>query len=175
MLPLLESQIKDCCFGSKFFARQLFKDLSRASSQSLFAIKHPVLFQANSRIIEEKQTQQGIYIFRKGKARIVVTFSNENLQLDREVDANEILGLCAAISDLPYQVTVETLTRCQADFISRQDLLRFISDEKAVCNRLIEILSDAVRNSYCDLKKCAALRLTKKEHRIIDRRNKKFH
>lgn len=169
MLPLLESQIKECCFGSKFFAKQLFKNLSQASSQSLLAIKHPVLFRADSRIIEDKQTQQGIYIFRRGKARLIVTFSTENFQLDREVDANEILGLYAAISDLPYQVTVETLTRCQADFISSQDLMRFISDEKTVRDRLIKILSDAVRNAYGDIKKCAALRLTKKEHRTIDK------
>jgi CRP-like cAMP-binding protein len=164
MLPFLELPIINY-FGYKFFADQLFGDLLKTSSHSLVAVKQPVVFQPNSTIIEERQNQRGIYILRKGKARVVINPLDGNTKVDRKVEKNEVLGLCATISDLPYEFTVETIAQCQTDFISGDNLISLISKEEIIRNRLIHLLSDALHCTYCDLRSSRHSRMLRRHFR----------
>lgn len=172
MLPLLEIPAINY-FGHLFFADQLFGGLPKTPSHSLSAFKQLIVFPPNSTIIEEKQNVCGIYILRKGKARVEINLFSGKTKAERKVEKNEMLGLCAIISDSPSEITVKTITQCQMDFISRDDFFRLISEEKMVRDRLVHVLSDVLHCTYSDLRNSMHSRMSKKHfHAAQTKRNK---
>jgi CRP/FNR family transcriptional regulator len=61
------------------------------------------------------------------------------------VRAGEVLGLCAALSDGPYEVTAETLEPCQVNFVRREEFLRFLSAHGEASLRVAQQLSSNYR------------------------------
>jgi len=62
--------------------------------------------------------------------------------------AGEVLGLSAALSGRPYEMTAVTLDPCQVNFIRRDDFLRFLKDDVQVCLKVAEQLSEKY-NAVC--------------------------
>jgi CRP/FNR family transcriptional regulator len=53
----------------------------------------------------------------------------------------EILGLMAAMSGIPYEVTAETLRPCQVAFVRRDDFLHFVAKNPEVYQGAVKQLS----------------------------------
>ena len=47
----------------------------------------------------------------------------------KQAEAGEVLGLSAAVSGTSYEMTAETTTPCQLNFIGRQDLMTLLQFE----------------------------------------------
>ena len=63
-----------------------------------------------------------------GQVKLSISSSSGKTLILRVAKPGEILGLMAAMSDSPYEVTAETLHPCQVAFIRRDDFLRFVGN-----------------------------------------------
>jgi len=66
-------------------------------------------------------------------------------------EAGDILGLSAAISGTSYEMTAETVTPCQLNFIGRSDLMNLLQNESEVGMHAALWLSREFQGAYRDI------------------------
>ena len=127
-----------------FLTGDLFGDLSPAAQNSLRALRAIKEFAAGETIFACPETPSAIYILAHGEAQILLDGETPA----RAVKTGEILGLTEAVSNLPYEITVKTITESRFEYIRRDAFLDFLRDEPAVCLRLLEIISANLHELY---------------------------
>ena len=60
----------------------------------------------------------------------------------------EVLGLGAALSNTPYEMTAELLDNSQVVFVRRKDLLKFLRENRTVCLEIVRMLSQDLHGAY---------------------------
>lgn len=134
----------ECFFGNEFLADDLFCGLSPETRNSLLAVKQTKRFAENEMVFAVGQMPCCIYILTTGEAQILY---NAEL-LGRSVKRNEILGLTEAITNLPYEISVECVAPCLFECIGRDDFIRFLQSEPEVCFRLLQMLGANLQKVY---------------------------
>jgi CRP/FNR family cyclic AMP-dependent transcriptional regulator len=69
----------------------------------------------------------------------------------KQAEAGEVLGLSAAISSTNYEMSAETATACQLNFIGRQDFMNLLQTESEVGMRAALWLSREFQGAYRDI------------------------
>ncbi len=69
----------------------------------------------------------------------------------RQAVAGEVLGLSAAVSGTNYEMTAETSTPCQLNFIGRQDLMTLMQSESEIGVHAAKSLSHEFQGAYRDI------------------------
>ena len=111
-------------------------------------IKYATLFPKGSILFVEGLAPRGVFLLCTGRVKLSTYSSDGKALITQIVEAGELLGLSASISGKPYEVTAETLTPCQVNFIRRADFLRYLSEHGLACLRAAEHLSNSYHNSY---------------------------
>lgn len=145
-----------CFVGQAFLSDSLFCALTAQSRASLDRIKHHRRFKKGSRILEIGQTPGGIFLLRAGRARYMFKpqGDGEGEMFIRFAEPDEILGLTEMLAGRGCEVSLETLSSCDGDFIEREDFIRFLLAEPDVCFRLLRQLGLNLQKccqTFCDL------------------------
>jgi CRP/FNR family transcriptional regulator len=98
-----------------------------------------------------------VFVLCTGKVKLSTSSSEGKTVITKISDAGDVLGLNAIISNHPYEVTAEMIEPGQANFIPRDDLLRFLREHGEVAVRVAEQLS---RNYYTAFEEVRMLGLT---------------
>ena len=61
-------------------------------------------------------------------------------------EPGEVLGV-SAVSGKPYELTAETIDPCEANFVKREDFLRFLREPSDACFKVAEELSEKYNNA----------------------------
>jgi len=128
--------ITEQIFGTVFLAGELFDNLSPDVEKKLRVITRRMEFEANTKVLTRGQKTDCIYLLREGAAQI--RFRAD--QPVRNAGKNEIFGLTETLSNLPCEISVETLTACSFGCISADDLADFLQNEPEICFKLVRIL-----------------------------------
>lgn len=143
-----EQKISEYFFGAAFSADRLFCDLTPETAKSLTAIKQISRFEKEKLVFTNGELPCCVYFLLEGKAQIFAGAALPGKNLARSVAPNEILGLTEAITNLPYETNLKTLTPCQFECIQRDDFIRFLQNESAVCFRLLQLLGSNLQKIY---------------------------
>src|SRR5438128_44036 len=130
----------DHFFDSKLNSNQLLEGLSPEATQAFEAIKLTTSYPKGSILFAEGDEPQGVYLLCQGKAKLVLDRGRKRERIVRIAGSGEVLGLSATISGELCEVSVETLTRTQVEFISRMDFLRLLQDHSEICFRAVQLL-----------------------------------
>lgn len=128
--------ISEKFFGTAFLADELFKNLPPDAAEKLRAITKRQNFEANSSVFTRGQKTNCIYLLREGSAQIV--FHDD--QPAGFAVKGEIFGLTEALSNLPFEASVKTLTACSFDCIDGDELADFLQKEPEICFKLVRVL-----------------------------------
>ena len=90
-------------------------------------MKSLAMYPGGATLFLEKQEPRGVFVLCAGQVKLSISSSAGKKLILRIAKAGEILGLMAAMSGSPYEVTAETLHSCQVAFLRRDDFLRFIA------------------------------------------------
>jgi CRP/FNR family cyclic AMP-dependent transcriptional regulator len=93
----------------------------------------------------EGQQPRGVFVLCTGKAKLSTSSREGKTIITKVSESGDVLGLNAAISNRPYEVTAEMMEPGQANFITRDALLSFLREFGEVAVRVAEQLS---RNYY---------------------------
>ena len=117
----------ESCQTCKLRGSNFFCQLTTPALKDFNSVKSPATYPAGALLFLEKQESRGVFILCAGEVKLSISSSAGKTLILRIAKAGEILGLMAALSNSPYEVTAETLRPCQVAFVRRDDFLRFLA------------------------------------------------
>ena len=82
-------------------------------------------------LFAEGQPAVGVYVLCAGRAKISISSSEAKTLILRIAQPGDVLGVNSVLKGLPYEATVETLERCQIDFVPRADFIKLLDKSEA--------------------------------------------
>jgi CRP/FNR family transcriptional regulator len=149
--------ILDNCLTCPVREEHLFCNLSSVALQKLNEIKSTAVYPESAVLFIEGQQPRGVFVLCTGRAKLSTSSTEGKTLITKISEPGDVLGLNAAISNHPYEVTAEMIEPGQANFIPRDALLRFLREHGEVAVRVAEQLS---RNYYTAYEEIRTLGLT---------------
>lgn len=99
--------------------------LSPEAAKELESIKFSCGYSAGTTLFFENEAPKGVFLICSGKVKLSVSSRDGKTLTLRIARPGEMIGLTATMSEVPYEVSAETLHPSQIAFIRREDFLRF--------------------------------------------------
>jgi CRP/FNR family cyclic AMP-dependent transcriptional regulator len=134
-------ELNDGCKNCKHKANGFFCQFSPAALKDFDAIKSTASYPKGALLFLERQDARGVFILCEGEVKLSISSSEGKTLIMRVARAGEILGLMAALSGTPYEVTAETIHPCQVAFVRREDFLRFMANHPEASQGVVHQMS----------------------------------
>jgi CRP/FNR family cyclic AMP-dependent transcriptional regulator len=144
-------EIIESCMGCKASRESFFCRFSPAVLRSVDEVSHHTIMPAGAVLFVEGQTPRGIFILCSGIVKLSTTSKEGKVLILKQSEAGEVLGLSAAISGTNYEMTAETASACQLNFISRQNLMTLLQNESEAGVHAALWLSREFQGAYRDI------------------------
>jgi CRP/FNR family cyclic AMP-dependent transcriptional regulator len=144
-------EIIESCMGCKVSREGFFCRFSPNVLRSMDEASHHTIMPDGAVLFVEGQTPRGVFILCSGKVKLSTTSKEGKVLILKQSEPGEVLGLSAAISGTNYEMTAETATPCQLDFIGRQDLMTLLQNESEVGVHSALWLSREFQGAYRDI------------------------
>ena len=118
----------DSCQTFKLRGNAFFCQLSEATLKDLDAVTFVSAYPQDAILFMEKEAPRGIYVLCEGELKLSVSSNEGKTLILRIAKPGEVLGLMAALSSAPHEMTAETLRPAQVAFIRREAFLRFLGE-----------------------------------------------
>src|SRR5437667_11015579 len=103
-------------------------------------------------LLTEGNQPRGVFILCTGKAKLSTSSGEGKTIITKISEPGDVLGLNAAISNRPYEVTAEMIEPGQENFITRDALLQFLREYGEVALRVAEQLSRNYHAAYEEIR-----------------------
>jgi CRP/FNR family cyclic AMP-dependent transcriptional regulator len=143
--------IIESCMNCKASRDGFFCRLSPAVLRSVDEASHHSVMPGGVLLFVEGQTPRGVFILCSGMVKLSTTSKEGKVLILKQAEAGEVLGLSAAISGTNYEMTAETASSCQLNFIGRQDLMALLEKESEVGVHAALWLSREFQGAYRDI------------------------
>ena len=115
------------CETCSLRAAGFFCQLAPAALTDFNSVRSTATYPDGAVLFLEKQDARGVFVLCAGEVKLSISSSAGKTLILRIAKPGEILGLMAVLSDLPYEVTAETLRPCQVAFIRRDEFLELLA------------------------------------------------
>ncbi len=136
------------CLTCDFRPDRLFCDMPADSLKSFDEIKSLTSYPRTAILFAEGRPVRGIYILCDGRAKLSICSDTGKRLTLRIAGPGEVLGLGAALSNTPYEITAELLDNSQVVFVRRKDLMKFLREHRQVCMEVVRMLSQDLHGAY---------------------------
>jgi CRP/FNR family cyclic AMP-dependent transcriptional regulator len=116
------------CQSCKLKTSGFFCELTAPALKDFDEYRSSTTYPEGALLFLEKQEPRGIFVLCAGEVKLSISSSVGKTLILRIARPGEVLGLMAALSGEPYEVTAETIRPCQVAYIRRDDFLRFIAN-----------------------------------------------
>src|SRR5271165_4102688 len=130
------------------FRSDRFCDVPAASLKAFDDIKSLASYRRNTVLFAEGRPVRGIYILCNGRAKLSICSDTGRRLTLRVAGPGEVLGMGAALSNTPYEITAELLDNSQVVFIRRKELTKFLRENREVCLQIVHMLSQDLHGAY---------------------------
>jgi CRP/FNR family transcriptional regulator, cyclic AMP receptor protein len=144
----MESAIQPSCRDCALRPDRVFCDLPLNVLEALDAVKSTIACPRNTVLFREGQPARGVFVLCEGRAKLsVCSESGKRLTLQVAIPG-ELLGLSAALTGGPYEVTAELLEDARVAMVKRKDLLCFLREHREACLHVVDLLSQDLHIAY---------------------------
>jgi CRP/FNR family transcriptional regulator len=142
---------EDCtqCHHSK---PGFFCGWSQPALHALNQVSHKSTLPAGALLFVEGQSSRGMFVLCAGKVNLSTTSREGKILILKTAEAGEALGLSATISGVGYEVTAETATPCQLNFVDRKHLLELLQSQPEIGIHAAHCLSRDFQAAYTDIR-----------------------
>lgn len=144
-------EIIESCMGCKASREGFFCRFSRGVLRSMDEASHHTIMPEGAVLFVEGQAPRGVFILCSGVVKLSTASKEGKVLILKQSEAGEVLGLSAAISGTNYEMTAETASACQLNFIGRMDLMNLLQSESEVGVRSAMWLSREFQGAYRDI------------------------
>ena len=145
-------KIIENCLSCAHREETLFCDLPQAAVETLATITSPAMYPRGATLFVEGQAPRGVFILCRGKIKLSTTSADGRTLILRIAEPGEVLGLPAAITGKPYELTADVIEPSQANFISRTDFLKFLSTYGEASLRVAQQLGETYHAAIAEMR-----------------------
>ena len=144
----METAAQQSCLDCALRPDRVFCDLPTNVLVALNTVNSTIICPRNTVLFREGQPAKGVFVLCEGRAKLsVCSESGKRLTLHIAVPG-EVLGLSAALSGGPYEVSAELLDKAQVAMVKRKDLLGFLREHREACLHVVDLLSQDLHIAY---------------------------
>jgi CRP/FNR family transcriptional regulator, cyclic AMP receptor protein len=143
--------IIESCTGCKASRDSFFCRFSPAVLRSVDEASHHTVMPPGAMLFVEGQMPRGVFVLCSGTVKLSTSSKEGKVLILKQAQPGDVLGLSAAISNTNYEMTAETDSACQLDFIGRQDLMNLLQSEGEVGAHAAVWLSREFQSAYRDI------------------------
>jgi len=136
------------CFKCELRPDRIFCDLPAEALVDFDSIKAVTRVPRGEMLFHEGRLPRGVFVLCEGRVKLSVCSEHGKRLMLRIAGPGEVLGLSAAVSGKPYELTAETMDAAQVAFIKRKDLLRFLRDHRDACLQVVHLLSQDLHTAF---------------------------
>ena len=141
-------EMVESCLMCKMRNESFFCSLPPRTLEAFEKIKFPSMLPRASVLFVEGQVPRGIYLLCRGRVKLSVNSSDGKTMILKIAEPGEMLGMHACVSNIPYELTAETVQTCQVVFIKRDDFHKFLEEHGSACLQAAQHLSANCHNAY---------------------------
>lgn len=145
-------QIIENCVTCPHKEERLFCNLSPAALARLSEITASATYPKGATLFVEGQPSRGLFILCAGHVKLSTSASDGKTLILRISEPGDLLGLPATISGRAYEVTADVIEPTQANFISRADFMKFLSDYGEAAVRVAQELSETYQTAFAEMR-----------------------
>ena len=134
-------EMSESCQTCKLRKSTFFCQLTPKAMKEFDSVRSSSAYPEGAMLFLENQDSRGVFVICEGEVKLTISSSDGKTLILRIAKPGEILGLMAALSGKPYEVTAETLRPCQIAFVRRDDFLRFVAQNPEVYQGVAKQLS----------------------------------
>ena len=150
-MPLQENA-REHFFRDLISVDELLSGLDPRLRKGLTLIEKPLRVLPDKIVFTSTEAPFYIYVHRRGRVALFQDDDIKDIVYACPVGPSCIYGLVEALSGNVYGMSMKTLTNSEFDVIDRDELLRFIQNNPALCFRLAEILSRLYQHALHTIK-----------------------
>jgi len=135
-------EIIESCLACPHREDRLFCNLPPAALKKLAEITSAASYPKGATLFVEGQNPRGVFIVCTGRVKLSTSSADGKTLILRVADPGEVLGLAESLSGKAYQATADVLDPAQANFIAREEFLRFLRDHGEAALRVAQQLSE---------------------------------
>jgi CRP/FNR family transcriptional regulator len=106
--------------------RRGFCDFTADVLRDFAGISHQQTLPGSACLFMAGQQARGVFVLCSGTVKLTTTSREGKILILRIAQPGEVLGLSAALSGVPFEVTTVTISPCRVSFIHREPLLKFV-------------------------------------------------
>jgi CRP/FNR family transcriptional regulator, cyclic AMP receptor protein len=145
-------EIIESCLSCPHREDRLFCDLPPLAVQKLATITSAATYPKGATLFLEGQSPRGVFILCSGKVKLSTSSADGRSLILRISEAGEVLGLPAAVTGKPYELTAEVLEPAQANFIAHGDLLHFLREHGEAALRVAQQLGETYHSAIAEMR-----------------------
>ena len=132
-----------------------FCNLSRQSLADLEAMSTHTVLPMGNILFAEGQASRSVSVVCAGQVKLTRSSKDGRTLLVKIARPGDVLGLSAALSKMPYEVTAQAIERTQLTTFEKQDFLNFIQHHAEGSLHAAESLSNEYRSALSDASRLA--------------------
>jgi CRP/FNR family transcriptional regulator, cyclic AMP receptor protein len=145
-------EIIENCLACPVMKDRLFCNLSSHALRGLDTISSSATYPKGAVLFVEGQQPRGVFIICNGRVKLSTSSAQGKSLILRIAEPGEVVGLPGSISGKPYEVTADALEPIQANFIHRDDLLKFLRENGEAALRVAEMLCHIYHATYQEVR-----------------------
>jgi len=145
-------ELTDDCKTCQLRKNGFFCQLPCSALQAFNATKFTSSYPADAVLFVEGQVPRGVYMLCKGRVKLTMSSSDGRTLIVRICEPGEMLGMQAALSGEPYELTAEALQPCQVNFVRRDDFLRLLRDHPEASVAALQQLGKGYRQACQEIR-----------------------
>jgi CRP/FNR family transcriptional regulator len=128
--------------GEEYESAQIPCDSPLSEIRGWDNLKVRKFYSRGSVLFVEGQRPRGVYVICDGRVKISVSSAKGKTLVLRIAEAGDLLGVNSILMGRPARTTVETLERCCMDFVTAQDFLKLLEQDKRAYLAVAQALSN---------------------------------
>jgi CRP/FNR family cyclic AMP-dependent transcriptional regulator len=101
-------------------------------------------------LFAEGESPQHVFVLCAGRMKLSAASRDGKILLVKIAKPGDVLGLSAALADIPYELTAQAIEHSQVKAFQSKDFLHFIQDCPEGCQRAVESLNNEYRRVLTD-------------------------
>jgi CRP/FNR family transcriptional regulator len=145
-------EIIESCLACPHREDRLFCNLPPAAVQALSSMTSAAVYPKGATLFVEGQSARGVFILCSGRVKLSTSSADGRTLILRMSQAGEVLGLPATVTGKPYELTAEVIEPTQANFITREDFLRFLREHGEAALRVAQQLGETYHSAVAEMR-----------------------
>ncbi len=145
-------EIIESCLSCPHREDRLFCNLPPAALQGLSAITSAAAYPKGATLFVEGQSPRGVFILCAGRVKLSTSSADGKTLILRISEPGEVLGLPATVTGKSYELSADVIEPTQANFISREDFLRFLREHGEAALRVAQQLGETYHSAIAEMR-----------------------